>query len=100
MYGKHDSFLRSVAQYVENHPEVAARVTEFVTYGLQEALKQSNERAADMEVALVAATEKHFKNRKQLIHSKLMKWKGKTSMNWENLVNLEEPVKVVEETTE
>ena len=97
MYGKHDSFLRSVAQYVENHPEIAAQVTQFATYGLEQALRQSMERAADMEVALVAATQPHFKNRKALIHSKLMKWKGRTSMNWENLVNLDEPVKVVAE---
>ena len=81
-----DQFLAYVAQYIEENPLVAPRVTDFVTMGLKNALDKSLERAADMEVALAVSLERKNKFHGDLIREKLMKWKGKTSLCWENLL--------------
>ena len=78
-----DEFLMFVRSYVAEHPEVSARVADFASAGLNEALFKAYERAADMEVALVAAVSKKMKGADGLIMDKLKKWEGKTSCRWD-----------------
>ena len=78
----HDQFLRSIELYVQKNPEVAAHVSDYVSRGLNAALAQARERAADMEVALCAAIAKRWPKRESVILSKLKKWKDKSSLDW------------------
>jgi hypothetical protein len=78
-----DEFLGFVRAYVAEHPEIGARVADYATQGLNEALGKAYERAADMEVALVAAVSKKLKGAENIIISKLEKWAGKTSCRWD-----------------
>ena len=78
-----DEFLAFVRSYVAANPAVGAKVADYAQAGLNEALQKAYERAADMEVALVAATSKKFKGGEQLILDKLAKWKGQTSCRWD-----------------
>lgn len=85
------TFLAFVAQKITNDPELAAYLPDYVALGLRNAVRQANERAADMEVALVAMSDRRLKNGKELMKQKLAKWRGKTAMNWDDL--LKEPKK-------
>ena len=79
----HDTFFRYVAEYIEMNPTVAPHVAHAVEHGLSEALKKSNQRAADMETALVFALEPKRKQHRFFIAEKLRKWEGKTALNWD-----------------
>lgn len=78
------AFLSGVKQYVENDPEIMPFLLNALTQGLSAALSSVKERAADMEVVAAILLNKRYKNRDQLIKSKLEKWKGKCSLNWED----------------
>lgn len=84
----HSRFLIGVQAYIEENPEVAGQISDYVTMGLQTALNQQRERAADMEVALSVAIAQRWKNRESLIVSKLKKWVGKSSVPWESTIEL------------
>ncbi len=79
---KHQGFLLSVKEYIAKNPEVAPYVTEFIAAGIQAALKESNERAMDMECALVGALEMKGKKGREFTLGKLKKWDGKGSIPW------------------
>lgn len=80
----HNEFLSFVLSYVEANPEVGAKVADFAQAGINAALAKAYERAADMEVALLAATVKRDSaGVRALIKDKLLKWQGKTSLRWE-----------------
>lgn len=85
---RHDQFLHGVELYVQNNPEVAAHVSDYVSRGLNTALAQTRERAADMEVALCVAIAKRWPKRESVILSKLKKWKDKSSLNWDDTIEL------------
>lgn len=77
-------FLSLVAQFCKRNPEAAPHVASAAQHGVEAALQESLERAADMEVALVAAlSPKMKKDSSQLIRDKLEKWKGRTSIRWD-----------------
>lgn len=76
-------FLSYVTQFCKNNPEAAPHVASAAQHGLEGALKEAYERAADMEVALVAAVSKRMKDSEGLIKSKLKKWEGRTSCRWD-----------------
>lgn len=78
-----ESFLQYVRAYVAEHPETATRVATYAQAGLEEALGKAYERAADMEIALVAAVSKRLKGADGVILDKLTKWKGQTSCRWD-----------------
>ena len=78
-----EAFLGYVMNFVAANPESATRVGMYAEAGLRKALNEAYERAADMEVALVAATPKRMKNSDEIIKSKLTKWEGKTSCRWD-----------------
>lgn len=78
-----DEFLSFVRVYVADHPGVAAHVANHAQAGLQEALGKAYERAADMEVALVAALAPRMKDANSIIKDKLGKWDGRTSVRWD-----------------
>jgi hypothetical protein len=82
-----DEFLAFVRSYVAANPDVAAHVANHAQTGLNAALSKAYERAADMELALVAATSKKFKGADQVILDKLEKWKGQTSCRWDWLTS-------------
>lgn len=90
---RHDQFLHSVELYVQENPEVAAHVSDYVSRGLNAALSQTRERAADMEVALCVAIAKRWPKRESMILSKLKKWKDKASLNWEGTIESLEDLK-------
>lgn len=89
----HSRFLIGVQAYIEENPEAAGQISEYVTMGLQEAIKRDRERAADMEIALSVAIAQRWKNREDLIVSKLKKWVGKSSVPWESTIELLEKKK-------
>lgn len=77
------NFLDTVRRFVAANPEAAAYVADYARAGLEEALATANTRAADMEVALVAAVSKRMKGADTIIRDKLKKWQGRTSCRWE-----------------
>lgn len=83
---EHYQFLEHVRLYVQAHPEAAAYVSDYVAKGLTASRQEALERAADMEVALVAAITKRLKNSDSLILSKLEKWNGKSAINWTSTI--------------
>jgi len=83
---KHEPFLSGVRKYISENPEVAPYVTEYISYGVQDALKHSQEMARDFESALVGVLAMKGKSGKKLTLEKLQKWYGKSHMNgkiWE-----------------
>jgi hypothetical protein len=80
---EHYAFLASIRDYVAENPTVAPHVAAFATAGIEIALNKAYERAADMEVALVCALSKRRKDMDGLLLTKLKKWEGRTSINWE-----------------
>ena len=88
MYDKHTNFLNLVANYAKENPDVAAYVSDAVAYGLQAKLQESCERAADMEVALAVMVAKRYKGRESLVLNKLEKWNGKSSLNWDDTIEM------------
>jgi len=86
MNNNHAEFLYSVSRYIEKNPDVAAHVSDCVQEGLNKALKQSLERAADMEVVVAVLAERKYKGRDNLILNKLTKWKDKSSLKWDSLI--------------
>lgn len=81
----HDAFFRYVAEYVEKHPTVAPHVGKAVEHGLSSALMKTNQRAADMEVALMFALvgKRAGSQHRWFIAEKLRKWAGQTALNWD-----------------
>jgi len=77
-----DQFYAFVRNYIEQDPEAAAKVNDYVALGLQVALSRANHRAADMEAALMLALAPRIKNRMEQVGDKLLMWKGKTSLRW------------------
>lgn len=88
MNSKHTNFLNQVANYVKENPDVAAYVSDAVAQGLQEKLKESNERAADMEVALSVMVAKRYKDRESLVLNKLEKWNGRSALRWDSVIEM------------
>ncbi len=82
-----DDFLHLVSSYIKQDPEAAAHVADYVQAGLREALQESRERAADMEVIVATLVERKYKGADELVLSKLKKWQGKTSCEWGWLVD-------------
>ena len=83
----HTPFLYHIASYVEKYPEIAAKISDYVRAGIERALAESCERAADMEVALrlqVLGPRKGVPLKPDVL-AKLRKWKGKTALNWEEI---------------
>ena len=83
---EHWEFLLGVKQYISEHPEVAAKISDYVAAGISESRREALERAADMEVALTVALAKKFKKPNELILSKIEKWQGRSSLNWESAI--------------
>lgn len=84
---KHAEFLEGVKSYISDNPEASAYVSEFVAAGVSAALSSAQERAADMEIALMAvAVMKKGADATRLYKDKLKKWEGKTSLNWEKIM--------------
>lgn len=83
---KRDQFLSFVADYIRQDPEAAAYVAEAARQGVSAALSEANARAADMETALAVALSRRYKGADALIHDKLMKWDGRTSLNWSHVL--------------
>lgn len=83
---KRDQFLSFVADYIRQDPEAAAYIAEAARQGVSAALSEANDRAADMETALAVALARRYKGADALIHDKLKKWDGRTSLNWSHVL--------------
>mgnify|MGYP000408551517 CR=1 FL=1 len=81
-----DQFLQMVRTHIEADPEAAPHVAGYVQAGLNAALTQAYERAADMECALAALAAKRYKGADALVLDKLRKWQGKTALRWDWLL--------------
>lgn len=77
------AFLAGIREYVSRNPEVAAYVTEYASAGVKLALKEAQERAADFEIVSAVAIASRYKQRDELILSKLQKWNGKSALCWD-----------------
>lgn len=82
----HAGFLHGVSQYVEQHPSVAAYVSDAVSSGLAAAQATALERAADMEVALALSLGRNSVESRRVILNKLEKWKGRSSIPWDSAI--------------
>ncbi len=74
-------FLKAVQKYIEYDPGASAYVAACVQEGIKNAFESSEERAADMEVALFESI--HGGTGNELIKKKLKKWDGRTSLEWD-----------------
>ena len=90
---EHHAFLNHVRNYISQHPEAGAYVSDFVAQGLRAARAEALERAADMEVALNVAIAARYKQREELILAKLKKWQGRTALRWDDTVAMLEAKK-------
>jgi hypothetical protein len=81
-----DEFLALVKNHVSEHPEDAAYVSDYVSAGLGIALRKSNERAADMEVALAVTLTKRYPGRVKLVLHKLKQWNGHSALRWDDTI--------------
>ena len=82
----HNNFLEYVRSYVSVNPDVAPFVTNYVADGLNSALNQTMERAADMEAALCISLAHKYDSKEEIIISKIEKWEDKSSLNWSTLL--------------
>ncbi len=89
MIAKRKEFLQFIQNYITSDPEAAAYVAEYVQIGLRTALEQSNQRAADMETVIVALAAKRFEGADALVRERLVRWKGKTALDWDWLTDCE-----------
>ena len=85
---EHYEFYLYIQSYIEKNPECGAYVSDFVAKGIEKAREQANERAADMEVALSVALAKKFKKGNEVILSKLEKWNSRSSLRWDDTIDL------------
>jgi hypothetical protein len=85
---KHMAFLQQVQAYIEKYPDVGAYVSDFVARGIEASRLDALHRAADMEVALSVAIAKRWPGREGLILSKLKKWNGRSSVPWDDAIEL------------
>lgn len=85
---EHTGFLEYIKNYVTANPEVTPYVQEFVARGLTEALRETREMAADMEVALAVTMAKRYRGRDGIVVDKLQKWKDKSSLNWSSTLEM------------
>lgn len=77
-------FLEVVTGYVKDDPESAPYIAQASSRGVSIALREHQERAADMEVALASALMKRDKaHYGEVIKQKLDKWKDRTSLRWD-----------------
>lgn len=81
-----EGFLRQVREYVYNNPHVAAFVSDHVSQGLKAALQDSNERAADMEVAVAVLLAKRMKGKDGIVLEKLSRWNGRSALRWDSAI--------------
>ena len=93
-----DGFLALVREYIKSDPEAAAYVSDHVARGLNASRVDALERAADMEIALVVMLAKRYKGREELVLSKLRKWNGKSSVNWDSTIEQLDAAQRGEET--
>lgn len=86
MTPEQQQFCELVAQRITVDPEIAGYLPQYISSGIRNALRQANERAADMEIALVAMSNARLKNGRDLMREKLTKWEGKTAINWREIL--------------
>ena len=79
-------FLLYVTDYVTAHPEVGAHVSDYVAKGIMRSRMEALERAADFESALGLLLYKSDKHANKFILEKLLKWKGKTALRWDDQI--------------
>jgi len=84
---KHYAILNAVRKYVEKNPDCAPLIQESISTGIRDALSESNNRATQMEIALMMAVQRITKTGKELIIQKLESLNGKTSLNWETTIS-------------
>jgi len=87
MFDKHYEFLNQVQAYVAKNPEVAPRVTEACSQGINEALSEARQRAADFEVMFTLVSARRFtRSIASVVLNKLTRWKGKTSLVHDEMI--------------
>lgn len=80
-----EQFLKAIAEFIKHDPEASAYVASFVQAGLHAALSDVTARAADMESCLMLTINKKYMSSE--VEQKLLKWKGKTALNWDSILN-------------
>lgn len=83
---EHSKFLGYVRDYIKNNPEVSPYVTEFISQGISAALRESQERAGDMECALLGMVDMPKRTGMRLALDKIKKWNGKSSLKWDSSI--------------
>ena len=78
-----DLFLEFVYEYVKEHPDIAARVTEATTLALSSALMLLRHQASDMESCAFQLLKNKKPKALEFLEEKLIKWKGKLSLRWD-----------------
>ena len=87
------ALLEKIKYEVEQEPALFGEIVNYCNSGIEQRINEERMRAADMETIAISfqsqlnqryreSTSKWLDN---LIKSKLAKWKGKTSFNWEVL---------------
>lgn len=79
------AFLHSVREATRGNPGMAAHVVAAAYAGVDEALRETRERAADMEALAAIALTRKYPKQVDAIKAKLKKWEGKTSLKWEDV---------------
>lgn len=80
------NFLQDVALRSKDRAMMQAIVMSAIG-GLDRNAREANERAADMEaVACVAMNSKLSKSNKKFLLEKLERWRGKTSLRWDDQI--------------
>ena len=80
---KREMFLQNAREFAKDDPEGIPLLIQAITSGLQIAIQEEREKSSDMEIIASVLLERKFKNRDELIKSKLKKWEHKCSLRWD-----------------
>ena len=79
-------FLREVASRSQD-PNMMRSIINSALGGCEHNARKANERAADMEVvAAMSLNARVFKGHQTFLADKLEKWKGQTSLRWDDQI--------------
>ena len=80
-------FLEEVIAYATRDPEAGPEIVAACSYGIGKALHDANQRASDMEAALVTMTvNRKSKWARETLQQVLRKWNGRLSFQWESFL--------------
>lgn len=82
-----ERFLAQVVAFVKADPEMGPHITEACSMGINLRLREEQEKASDLECALVAlVVDRQNDWARATLLQKIEKWNGKLSLRWDDFI--------------